>query len=163
MYVSKFCLYIYFQSLGSAFRTDGTDVILLNLLDRETTPSYTLTLELDDTATTITTPLDITVIDFNDNPPVLGSNTDTFTFAEDRAPGLITTILASDIDEGVNSRLRYDIDDTHGVFELGQTTGVLTQVSFFDVETVSSYTLTVIFCRSCEVSRLILYSIYRLQ
>ena len=123
------------------------NVILNNTLDRETTASYTLTLQLDDTATQATTGLDITVIDFNDNPPVLGSNTVTFTFSEGRTPAPITTIQASDIDEGVNSRLHYDIDDTHGVFELGRTTGELTQVSFFDMETDQSYTLTVIFRR----------------
>ena len=127
------------------------NVILKNFLDRETTAAYTLTLELDDTATQTTTPLVITVIDFNDNPPVLGFNTDSFIFAEDRVPASITTIQASDIDEGVNSRLHYDIDDTHGVFELSQSTGELTQVSFFDIETESSYTLQVIFRSYYEV------------
>ena len=120
------------------------DVILDNALDFETTPSYALVIEIDDGALTEMTNLPITITDVNDNPPVLDTgNTGAFTFPEDRTPAVITTVVATDIDSGVNSRLYFSLDDTHGIFELSQATGVLEQVSFFDRETTEVYTLQV--------------------
>ncbi|KAI6653368.1 hypothetical protein LOD99_3588 [Oopsacas minuta] len=129
---------------GSNFRTEGMNVLVLKSLDYETTASYTLTLELDDRVAQATTTLDITVTDVNDNTPTLdASNEVVFTFPENRSIGVITTIVASDMDEGVNQNLYYDIDDTHGIFQLSQSTGVLTQISFFDRETDEQYVLTI--------------------
>ena len=120
------------------------DVIVDNALDFETTQSYPLVIQIDDGATTMSTNLPITITDVNDNSPVLvGVNPAAVTYPEDRTPALITTVVATDIDSGVNSRLYYTLDNTHGIFQLSQADGVLTQVSFFDREITEVYTLMV--------------------
>ena len=138
--------YINFRNfvLGNAFRTDGMDVILDQSLDFETTPSYALVIQIDDGAATRTTNLPITITDVNDNPPVLAaSNLAAVTYAEDRTPALITAVVATDLDSGVNSRLYFTLDDTHGIFQLSQSTGDLQQVSSFNREMTEVYTLQV--------------------
>ena len=135
-------MFLSFQ--GVVFRTDGMDVILKLALDRETLDSYTLDIEADDGIAMITTTLTITVSDVNDNDPVVAaSNPASFSFPEDRSPGVITTISVTDEDIGVNDDIYYELTDTFGIFSISQRGGVLSQIAPFDFDTTETYMLEV--------------------
>ncbi|XP_074606157.1 cadherin-23-like isoform X2 [Acropora palmata] len=138
-------------NVGDAFTINSTGaVIALKKIDRESIPSYTLAIMVYDHGTprrNTSTVLTITVLDMNDNPPVIeGGTYITTNISEGDGGGTVVyTFHASDEDSGRNSELTYAITAGHnGEFILNSNTGVL-QISptGLDRELHSSFNLTV--------------------
>lgn len=122
-------------------------IYLLNLLDRETTPSYVLTIRISDaiSGTSADSTLTLTVTDSNDNTPTFPNDFYNIPIVESVTPTTeIIDIAASDADDGVNKDLVYTIasGDPGGVFSVNLA-GKLILDTALDVETTSSYTLIV--------------------
>lgn len=136
---------------GNAFAINESGMVTTTLkLDREKVPSYSLTImayDHGDPSTNTTTILAVTVLDINDNPPVIFDGPYlTANVSEGKGGGTIVyTFRASDQDEGRNKKLTYAISaGQNGEFILNSNTGVL-QISptGLDRELHSSYNLTI--------------------
>ncbi|KAK7485090.1 hypothetical protein BaRGS_00023630, partial [Batillaria attramentaria] len=120
--------------------------------DRETTPSYTLTLEVVDKATTgkltATVSLQVDISDENDNTPAFASNPYTPSIAENAALGnTVVQVSATDADIGSNAVVTYSLvtDDPNdpGKFTVDASTGDITVSGTLDFESFSAYVLEV--------------------
>ena len=120
---------------------DG-DITVAKALDFETTPSYTLTVQVaDPDGESDTAEVAVTVTDAND-PPSFDEDEYAFTVAEDAAVGAaVGTVSATDPDEDT---LTYSITagDTDSQFSI-DAGGDITVAGELDRESTESYTLTV--------------------
>ncbi|XP_065182352.1 protocadherin Fat 4-like [Sycon ciliatum] len=118
-------------------------------LDRETRDSFSLTCvasDLGQPPLRAQVPINITVVDVNDHPPVLYPLVYHCNIRENMAAGqLCTTISATDDDLGENARVTYRIlgGNTGSRFTVDGSSGELTNASPLDADTVNTYTLTV--------------------
>ena len=114
----------------------STGVLTVLALDREKNDFYQLVIEATDSSPSgiqesTTSLLQVTVVDANDNPPVFSFPTGLVTFSELEMAGyVLTTVRASDSDQGTNSDLTFSIaavspTNARGVFEVNGTTGAL--------------------------------------
>lgn len=117
-------------------------------IDRETTPSLIYTLVATDNGKTkqhsSTTTITITVLDINDNDPVIkppfsGS-------VPENRPGKTTImkILADDKDIGENAELSFRLDNYRDLFTLEEKSGILKTKKPLDREEKSRYYLTIV-------------------
>ncbi|XP_037068712.1 protocadherin Fat 1-like [Pollicipes pollicipes] len=83
------------------------ELFVLNALDRETVPSYDLTVTATDGSLVATTRLHLDVLDANDNPPVCEEEEYAVTLSEAAPPHHVLTVRAHDLDDSRNGRLRY--------------------------------------------------------
>ncbi|XP_078597383.1 protocadherin Fat 4-like [Branchiostoma floridae x Branchiostoma japonicum] len=119
-------------------------------LDRESIESYTLTITATDggTPTNLTgsgTVL-VTVLDVNDNPPVLTQASYTASVSEGVTAGTsVVQVVASDDDADENAEITYSITSASqaGHFEIDGASGVVRTAQALDRENIDSYTLTV--------------------
>lgn len=106
---------------------DTGSVFVSSLLDRETTPAFTLKVEVRDRAekgaqrSSVTT-LSLTVEDVNDCAPAFIPSSYSARVLEDLPPGaVITWVQAQDPDIGSGGQVRYSlIDDFNKTFEVGK-------------------------------------------
>ncbi|XP_062380223.1 cadherin-related family member 2 [Sardina pilchardus] len=110
-------------------------------LDREGQSFYTATLQAKDPANNIgTANLEITLLDKNDNPPIIRETY--IAFVRENAADLKVTIRATDFDQpGTdNSKIEYQIvpDEFSKYFNLDQDTGVLTLKDRLDREALDA-------------------------
>ena len=130
---------------------------LVRTLDFETTPSFTLLIEAQDSGGQIapdfpvlndTIRVNVIVLDYNDNQPQLSQQTYTGTVQEGAPVGgqvsLSGTISCSDLDSGRNSdtSLHVTSGNTNNAFSI-QNTGIITVAASLDFEVQRSYILTV--------------------
>ena len=136
---------------GGAFAINATSgqITVAGALDFETTPSYTLTVQVCDAATppacgqaTVT----VNVTDVNEAPVVTGA---TFSIAENSATGtnVGTPVVATDQDLPPQT-LSYSITagNIGSAFAINATSGQITVANPLDFETTPTYTLTVQVC-----------------
>ncbi|XP_076447241.1 protocadherin Fat 4-like [Babylonia areolata] len=133
-----------------AVDTSGRVTVATASFDRETTSSYTLTLEVADKATTgkltATVTLQVDLTDVNDNDPVFAANPYTPTVPENSAVGFtLETVVASDSDTGSNAALTFSLTSATpaGKFAVDPQTGDVTVAAALDYETDTAYTLVV--------------------
>ncbi|XP_043982252.1 protocadherin gamma-A5-like isoform X41 [Gambusia affinis] len=86
----------------------------------------------------------ITVLDANDNAPVFTQQIYKASVIENSPQGtIVTTVTASDADEGSNSKIRYSIrntlDDVRKTFKVNQENGEVTLIGNTDFEESRSY------------------------
>ncbi|XP_007565967.1 protocadherin gamma-B1-like [Poecilia formosa] len=86
----------------------------------------------------------ITVLDANDNAPVFTQQIYKASVIENSPQGtIVTTVTASDADEGSNSKIRYSIrntlDDVRTTFKVNQENGEVTLIGNTDFEESRSY------------------------
>ncbi|VAW32506.1 hypothetical protein MNBD_CHLOROFLEXI01-62 [hydrothermal vent metagenome] len=120
-----------------------------SLLDFETTPTFTLTVQIEDSGTlTDTADIVITLLDAND-PPVL-SAAGPFPLPENSPNGTLvgSAIIATDDDIGAGDVLTYTIaaGDPSSIFAIGGSSGQITVTngSLLDFDTLpTSYNLTI--------------------
>ncbi|XP_068705618.1 cadherin-23-like isoform X2 [Montipora foliosa] len=138
-------------NIGDAFAVNSSGAVTtIKKLDREQEPSYSLTVLVYDHGLprrNTTTTLSVTVLDKNDNPPVIngGAYITTNISEGDGGGTVVFTFQASDLDIGRNRELTYAITSGHnGEFILNSNAGVL-QISptGLDRELHSSFNLTI--------------------
>eukprot|EP00063_Salmo_salar_P095100 XP_014069935.1 PREDICTED: protocadherin-16-like [Salmo salar] len=118
------------------------DLVVNTLLDSETRPSYTLSLEAFDGGSPKRTGqmvLDVTVQDINDNAPVFNQSRYHAIISENLQPGSnILQVFASDVDQGDNGLVLYEINrrqsDPERYFVIDSRTGVITLNKPLDFE-----------------------------
>ena len=85
----------------------------------------------------------INILDINDNPPSFNQTSISLEVAENVEIGrLITTLVASDPDEGTNAALIYNVTEDVP-FAVDQLTGILSTTQSLDREQIEQYQLTV--------------------
>ncbi|XP_053575600.1 protocadherin gamma-C5-like [Bombina bombina] len=88
-----------------------------DILDRETTPQYTINMIVSDQGSPAMFAITVIVLnisDFNDNAPMFSHGSFNAYIYENNLPGdLICTVYASDADEGENSLLKFSITETY--------------------------------------------------
>ncbi|XP_061690664.1 protocadherin beta-16-like [Syngnathoides biaculeatus] len=90
----------------------------------------------------------VIVLDANDNAPVFSQAVYKVTIPENSPPGvLVTTVSASDADEGINSEITFAFDRTSdsrsNIFTLNPKTGEVRVAGVVDYEKVSSYEMQI--------------------
>ncbi|XP_040037255.2 protocadherin Fat 3 [Gasterosteus aculeatus] len=125
-------------------------VFVSSHLDRETTPMFTLKIEVRDKAergsrrSSVTT-LSIIVEDVNDCGPAFIPSSYSARVLEDLPPGaVITWVQAQDLDLGPSGQVRYSLgNDFNGTFEIDAVSGVLRIRKELDFEKQQLFNLTV--------------------
>ena len=128
-----------------AIKSTG-EVYVLKELDREVISSYTLTITASDGAFISLASVMINVLDINDNAPVCERPIYTDFVAENIDVGsFILQVSATDNDEPDSrfSTLIYTLDDSYGVFNIEERSGIISNSQLLDRESVSEYSLTV--------------------
>ena len=115
-------------------------------LDRETTGSYTLTLQVDDGVnTSATQTVTVNITDVNDNTPVIDPG-QSFAVAENAADATVVgSVSVSDLDLAtVYGNWTITAGNADGVFEIDAASGQIRVLdnTNLDRETTGSYTLT---------------------
>ena len=118
-------------------------------LDREVTPTYSLTLtcvDLGSPPLTGTADLQVFVLDQNDHDPVFADGGTVRAVRQDEGNpvgAVITRVSASDQDEGLNARLRYSLQPVDGsqdgVVEIATDSGDVVARTTLDYETRREY------------------------
>ncbi|XP_050760866.1 protocadherin-8 isoform X3 [Gymnogyps californianus] len=136
-------------------RADGArcaDLVLLQELDRERQPSYTLELVAKDggsPARSGTATVHVRVLDANDNSPAFAQGSVTVELPEDAPPGsLLLDLDAADPDEGPNGEVVYAFSsqvppEARRLFRLDPRSGRLTLEAAVDYERTRTYELDV--------------------
>lgn len=133
--------------------TDGR-ITIAGALDRETKAGYTLTVRASDGSLSSTATVAISVLDVNDNSPIFTEVVYSFTLPEDTiAPSVVDRVLATDLDEGSNGEVRYQIVEEGApgetIFDLNPLTGELMLVQAVDFEVVRKIAKLVFFFPQC--------------
>ena len=117
-------------------------------LDRETTASYNLTVQVADRGIpSLSSRVNaiITIVDENDNSPVFSQDSYTVALPYNELEEWSTVVTATDRDIGSNAAITYSITggDTEGVFTIDADSGNITVAGMLDPEESSSFNLTV--------------------
>lgn len=102
-------------------------ITVANRIDRETTPTYSLTCIARANLWYGKTTVNITVLDLNDNKPLFDVEKDFVSFPENSPVGHeVYHALARDFDSGVNSRIRFSLTmNADDLFRINAGTGVV--------------------------------------
>ncbi|XP_009578906.1 PREDICTED: protocadherin Fat 4-like, partial [Fulmarus glacialis] len=113
-------------------------------LDYESRNNYILNISLSDGNATDYATVFIKVTDVNDNSPVFGITSTTITILENVPTGTsITSVSATDVDEGFNGLVVYTLKGGEGRMDI-DTSGLILLEKKLDRETQHFYNLTVI-------------------
>ncbi|KAL7302845.1 hypothetical protein TKK_0004077 [Trichogramma kaykai] len=139
-------------SIEKSSRTDAK-VYLKKPLDREVRDDYSLVLTLTDgklgEGNFITQSLFLLIEDINDNVPIFKPHPTSLTVREDASPGVLTTVEATDLDEGPHGQVVYHLQELDGdddVFSITTVNGrgVIRLVGRLDYERKYLYQLRVL-------------------
>ncbi|KAK6488758.1 protocadherin Fat 4-like [Huso huso] len=122
-------------------------ITLVKELDRETQASYNLTVIVSDhgqPSRSDKVNFTLTVDDINDNPPIFTNSKYEVKVRENRGTGdVLLNVTATDLDEGENSRLEYQIVDSPGFFQVNPATGEMSLIQSLDFETAREFSLNI--------------------
>uniref|UniRef100_A0A673GAW4 Cadherin domain-containing protein n=1 Tax=Sinocyclocheilus rhinocerous TaxID=307959 RepID=A0A673GAW4_9TELE len=141
-------------SLKLQSQTDGSKLVKMVLqkpLDREKQEHLSLVLTAidgGDPQLSGTAQIHITVLDVNDNAPVCTQEIYKASVTENALKGtVVTTVRASDLDEGSNGKIAYAItntlDNVPELFEINETNGVLRLSGDTDYERINHFQIDV--------------------
>ena len=141
---------IYSGNFGNNFAIDSSTGILsvAKPLDRETYPSYSLTVRGQDMGAGLhyaDASVTIDIDDVNDNAPEFDAIYAP-SISENNAPGAkVVQVSAEDLDEGNNGQVTYRIEgeDYDGLFTIESATGIIRVQDRLDHEVVKRFTLMV--------------------
>ena len=124
-------------------------ITLLQSVDREIVSFYQLIIRAEDKGSTrmsANATVNITVLDVNDNAPIISTTIFSAQVGENAAPGtLVFDVDATDIDEGTNSRLTYSILGGHlGHFAINSISGEITVNNTLDAESTLRYEILIL-------------------
>ena len=138
-------------NIGTAFGiNETTGLITVNAdIDRELINTYTLTVTASNPgplSQIITSRVEITVTDINDNPPLFMPSRYTLNIREDATLNDILTVVITDGDEPGNANSQFNINITsgneNGLFAISSPNGVLSLASSLDYEVQTNHELT---------------------
>uniref|UniRef100_A0A182K8T4 Uncharacterized protein n=1 Tax=Anopheles christyi TaxID=43041 RepID=A0A182K8T4_9DIPT len=131
------------DSLSQFQIKNSGEVFVVKALDRESISEYELKVIVTDGKYTATANISITVLDANDNPPYCLKYRYREQLSEGARPGThVLQVLANDMDEPANSRLRFYLTGNGAEdFNLDKDTGHLKTARKLDRETQSRYSL----------------------
>ncbi|XP_056358676.1 protocadherin alpha-6-like [Oenanthe melanoleuca] len=133
-------------------RSKSLFLVLTKSLDRETIPVHRLVLTATDggrPSLTGTMELVISVLDANDNAPQFNQSVYNVQLSEDAIQGtLVVRMNATDLDEGTNSDVKYEIDtvvpaSASDLFSIDANTGEIRLMGALDFEVVNLYDLNI--------------------
>ncbi|XP_078600673.1 protocadherin Fat 4-like [Branchiostoma floridae x Branchiostoma japonicum] len=102
------------------------NVTVASTLDREISDHYELLVIAEDSAWEANTPLSITILDVNDNPPRFSAPVFERNLPEGiRANQLVTRLVATDEDEGTNAEVFYRMKTLSNFFRLDESSGAI--------------------------------------
>ncbi|XP_033230917.1 cadherin-23 isoform X2 [Belonocnema kinseyi] len=135
------------------FNPNEANIYLNKPLDRENQDEYALVLTLTDgklgEGNFITQSLLLLVEDINDNVPIFRPHPTTLTVRENSGPGVLTTVEATDADEGAHGQVVYYIQELDGDNDMFSITtvngkGVIRLIGSLDYERKYLYQLRVL-------------------
>ncbi|XP_061517128.1 fat-like cadherin-related tumor suppressor homolog isoform X2 [Anopheles gambiae] len=131
------------DSLSQFQIKNSGEVFVVKALDRESIAEYELKVIVTDGKYTATANISVTVLDANDNPPYCLKYRYREQLSEGARPGThVLQVLANDMDEPANSRLRFYLTGNRAEdFNLDKDTGHLKTARKLDRETQSRYSL----------------------
>ncbi|XP_064609252.1 protocadherin Fat 4-like [Liolophura sinensis] len=130
----------------------GAAIVLQRKLDREETASYNVQVVAKDGGSPQRSgkmSIVITVLDVNDNPPIIAKQPSSITIRENSPVGTpVIKITATDEDAGESGQVGYRFGSRSvlialGVFEINTTTGEISVMSNLDYEETTEYRLIV--------------------
>ncbi|XP_016417021.1 protocadherin beta-16-like [Sinocyclocheilus rhinocerous] len=129
----------------------NVEIVLKKPLDREKQHDIKLVLTAidgGDPQLSGSIEIHITVLDVNDNAPVFLQSVYKATVTENAPKDtVVSTVSATDPDEGINSKIEYSIanrqDDARQLFGINQDNGQVTVVGIIDFEKARSYEISV--------------------
>lgn len=131
-------------------------------IDRETTPSYQLTIRCEDFGSPVlssTTDVVIKVLDVDDNPPFFEKPLYMVEIEENnQVDQVLLQVRADDLDSDINASMRFHLSpgsrkEMEGLIKVDENTGVITALRSFDYEAQQEYRFTVVVdntCQSCQ-------------
>ncbi|XP_031558160.1 protocadherin Fat 4-like [Actinia tenebrosa] len=127
-------------------------IVTNNSLDREDVDFYQLNISARDRGIPSLVGyylVNITILDYNDNPPVFTLSVYDASVAENTLPGhSILRVIANDKDIGLNGEVRYFIEKdaakSDEIFDINEATGIIRTKSTLDYETKPYFTFKVI-------------------
>ncbi|KAI1240359.1 hypothetical protein IHE44_0008776 [Lamprotornis superbus] len=130
---------------SAPFAIDDNGVISTKTnLDYESQKNYIFNISLSDGNTTDYATVFVRVTDINDNSPVFGTTNTTIATTENMPVGTkVTSVSATDVDEGFNGLVVYTLKGGEGKMDIDSSGFILVQ-KVLDREEQGSYTLTVI-------------------
>ncbi|KAL4226469.1 hypothetical protein ACF0H5_014452 [Mactra antiquata] len=129
---------------GDMIVSSTGEISNINNLDRETTSSYSLVIEVTDSgmpALSTTTTVNVIISDVNDNTPTFVTNPYHMTTPEDTSVGsIVGTVVANDADSGSAGEVSYTITNGNvdNVFDIDLSTGHIKTIAALDFETSST-------------------------
>ncbi|XP_051774601.1 protocadherin beta-16-like isoform X24 [Ctenopharyngodon idella] len=141
-------------SLKLQSQADGSklvEMVLQKPLDREKQEHLSLVLTAidgGDPQLSGTAQIHVTVLDANDNAPVFTHKIYKASIKENALKGtVVTTVSASDVDEGSNGKIKFSIantlDEVSKLFEINETNGVMRVTGNIDYEKARHYQIHV--------------------
>uniref|UniRef100_A0A8U8B1D9 Uncharacterized protein n=1 Tax=Geospiza parvula TaxID=87175 RepID=A0A8U8B1D9_GEOPR len=130
---------------SASFAIDDKGVLSTRTrLDYESQKSYTLNISLSDGSTADYATVFVRVTDVNDNSPVFGVTNTTIAIMENRPVGTnVTSVSATDVDEGFNGAVVYTLKGGEGKMDI-DSSGFIFLQKVLDREEQGFYNLTVI-------------------
>lgn len=134
----------------SPFTVDiSTGLLAVNgSIDRESTPSYELTVTArllnSDRAVPALAAVLVTVLDLNDNSPAFDDSEYSVTVMENTLAGSIITLTALDADLGINGTVQYSLLEPSGLFSIDNVTGSLNTTEPLDYEEMQLIVVSVV-------------------
>ncbi|XP_074673251.1 protocadherin Fat 4-like isoform X1 [Strix aluco] len=130
---------------SATFDIDANGIISTKTkLDYESQNNYILNISLSDGSATDYTTVFIKVTDVNDNSPVFGTTNTTITIWENVPAGTsVTSVSATDVDEGFNALVVYTLKGGEGKMDI-DTSGLILLEKELDREKKGFYNLTVV-------------------
>ncbi|CAH0723630.1 unnamed protein product, partial [Brenthis ino] len=118
-------------------------ITVIRRLDREVLTRYQLMVKAEDPGKFSTTAtVNIKVTDINDNNPKFDEDSYSFQVKEGISGELVGYVHATDLDEGVNAMISYNIP-SHLPFSIDNTTGMISTNTELDYEDVKDYAFVV--------------------
>ncbi|KAJ0175756.1 hypothetical protein K1T71_008915 [Dendrolimus kikuchii] len=136
-----------------AISSNEANIYLVKELDREIRDEYSFVLTLTDghlgEGNFITQSFLLLVEDVNDNEPIFKSYPSAISVKEDAAPGILTTVEATDLDEGAYGQVLYHLQELDGdtenfAIQTVNGKGVVRLLNKLDYERKSLYQLRVL-------------------
>ncbi|XP_063377540.1 cadherin-23 [Cydia fagiglandana] len=136
-----------------AITTNEANIYLIKELDREIRDEYSFVLTLTDghlgEGNFITQSFLLLVEDVNDNEPIFKPYPSAITVKEDASPGILTTVEATDLDEGAYGQVLYHLQEVDGdvdnfAIQTVNGKGVIRLTKQLDYERKSLYQLRVL-------------------